>query len=202
MASTGTTIQTEIDRLKKAKADIKAAILEKGVNCDDTLATYANRIKAIPSPKIEEGRMEEVYVSSMEDITITPSEGYDAMSDVLVSISVEYNNVKEIRFKSVPIAKGVSFNIPLDSINGVDLITIQGLGEIDDFSLNTLHIVASISTSDFIEQNFILGEVLGGGDPIYKMWLCKYQYNTAEKMLTITVLQEIPISAHSSGSTN
>lgn len=185
----------KLDSILASKAAIKAAIQEKGVSCDDTLATYANRIKAIPSPKIEEGRMEEVHVSSMEDITITPSEGYDAMSDVLVSINVEYNNVKDIRFKSVPIAKGVSFTVPLNNINGVDLINLQGLVEIDDYELNTLRIVASISTSDFIEQNFILGEVRGGGYPIYKMWLCKYQYNTAEKVLTVTVLQEIPINS-------
>lgn len=49
MASTGTTIQTEIDRLKKAKADIKAAIISKGGTISDTatIDTYASAINGI-----------------------------------------------------------------------------------------------------------------------------------------------------------
>lgn len=37
------------DKILASKAAIKAAIQEKGVSCDDTLAEYANRIKAIPT---------------------------------------------------------------------------------------------------------------------------------------------------------
>ena len=49
MASTGTTIQTEIDRLKKAKADIKTAIINKGGIISDTatIDTYASAIDGI-----------------------------------------------------------------------------------------------------------------------------------------------------------
>ena len=49
MASTGTTIQTEIDRLKKAKADIKTAITNKGGTISDTatIDTYASAIDGI-----------------------------------------------------------------------------------------------------------------------------------------------------------
>lgn len=49
MASTGTTIQTEIDRLKKAKADIKTAIINKGGTISDTatIDTYASAIDGI-----------------------------------------------------------------------------------------------------------------------------------------------------------
>ena len=49
MASTGTTIQTEIDRLKKAKADIKTAIVNKGGTISDTatIDTYASAIDGI-----------------------------------------------------------------------------------------------------------------------------------------------------------
>ena len=49
MRSTGTTIQTEIDRLKKAKADIKTAIINKGGAISDTatIDTYASAIDGI-----------------------------------------------------------------------------------------------------------------------------------------------------------
>lgn len=39
----------KLDSIATSKAAIKAAIQEKGVSCDDTLAEYANRIKAIPT---------------------------------------------------------------------------------------------------------------------------------------------------------
>lgn len=43
MANTGTTIQTEIDRLEKAKSNIKTAIINKGGTISDTatIDTYA-----------------------------------------------------------------------------------------------------------------------------------------------------------------
>lgn len=49
MASTGTTIQTEIERLKKAKSDIKTAITNKGGTISDTatIDTYASAIDGI-----------------------------------------------------------------------------------------------------------------------------------------------------------
>ena len=49
MTSTGTTIQTEIDRLKKAKADIKTAIINKGGTISDTatIDTYTSAIDGI-----------------------------------------------------------------------------------------------------------------------------------------------------------
>lgn len=49
MASTGTTIQTEIERLKRAKADIKTAITNKGGTISDTatIDTYASAIEGI-----------------------------------------------------------------------------------------------------------------------------------------------------------
>lgn len=49
MTSTGTTIQTEINRLKKAKSDIKTAIINKGGTISDTatIDTYASAIDGI-----------------------------------------------------------------------------------------------------------------------------------------------------------
>ena len=43
----------KLDSIIASKAAIKAAIQEKGVSCDDTLAEYANRIKAIPTGRVE-----------------------------------------------------------------------------------------------------------------------------------------------------
>lgn len=72
MASTGTTIQTEIDRLKKAKSDIKTAIINKGGTISDTatIDTYASAIDGISTggggvPIVFwGGRMDEMVVSS------------------------------------------------------------------------------------------------------------------------------------------
>ena len=49
MATTGTTIQTEIERLKKAKSDIKTAIINKGGTISDTatIDKYAAAIDGI-----------------------------------------------------------------------------------------------------------------------------------------------------------
>lgn len=180
----------KLDNIAASKAAIKAAIQEKGVSCDDTLAEYANRIKAIPSPSIQEYKLEEVGVSDTITITITPDEGYDALSLVDVAINVDYINVVRKDFKSVSIAKGVSFNVPLNALNMVELVTINGYEDLNDSE--TLRIVANIPISE-INQNFILGEVIGTDKPYRKMWLCNYQYNKTEKVLTITVLQQITI---------
>ena len=49
MDSTGATIQTEIERLEKAKSDIKTAIINKGGTISDaaTIDTYASAIDGI-----------------------------------------------------------------------------------------------------------------------------------------------------------
>lgn len=184
----------QCDEILASKAAIKAAIQEMGVSCDDTLAEYANRIKAIPSPKIQEDRFEEITVYDVTSITITPDAGYDAMTGVELAINVNYVNVVNKKFKSVSIAKGVTFSVPLNTLNQVDLVIINGYADLSDNA--SLRIVAKIPISDDIRPNvnFILGEVMGEGEPYSKMWLCKYQYNETEKALTVTVLQEITIT--------
>ena len=71
MASTGTTIQTEIDRLKKAKSDIKTAIINKGGTISDTatIDTYASAINGISTggggvPIVLYGRMDSMVAYS------------------------------------------------------------------------------------------------------------------------------------------
>ena len=70
MASTGT-IQTEIERLEKAKADIKTAIINKGGTISDTatIDTYASAIDGISTgggvPVVE---IEPPHLGNVEDV--------------------------------------------------------------------------------------------------------------------------------------
>ena len=84
MASTGT-IQTEIDRLKKAKSDIKTAIINKGGTISDTatIDTYASAIDGISAggggvPIVLYGRMDDMvaYSSNKLPDTYSTKENY------------------------------------------------------------------------------------------------------------------------------
>ena len=74
MASTGTTIQTEIDRRKKAKADIKTAITNKGGTISDTatIDTYASAIDGISTGggvQVVEIELPDIYnMANFEDV--------------------------------------------------------------------------------------------------------------------------------------
>lgn len=80
MASTGTTIQTEIDRLKKAKSDIKTAIISKGGTISDTatIDTYASAIDGISTggggvPIVSYGTLDNMVASSSSKLPDTYS---------------------------------------------------------------------------------------------------------------------------------
>ena len=79
----------KLDSIAASKAAIKAAIQEKGVSCDDTLAEYANRIKAIPtgsSIKVEE--LHTTSITANGPYTITPSTGFDAIKSAKIDVEV------------------------------------------------------------------------------------------------------------------
>ena len=79
----------KLDSILTSKAAIKAAIQEKGVSCGDTLAEYANRIKAIPtgsSIKVEE--LHTTSITANGPYTITPSTGFDAMKSAKIDVNV------------------------------------------------------------------------------------------------------------------
>ena len=79
----------KLDSIITSKAAIKAAIQEKGVSCGDTLAEYANRIKAIPtgsSIKVEE--LHTTSITANGPYTITPSTGFDAMKSAKIDVNV------------------------------------------------------------------------------------------------------------------
>ena len=83
-----TTIE-KLDNIAVSKAAIKQAIQEKGVSCDDTLAKYANRIKAIPtgsSIKVEELRTSTIIENG--SFTVIPSTGFDAMKSAKLDVEV------------------------------------------------------------------------------------------------------------------
>lgn len=78
----------KLDSIAASKAAIKAAIQEKGVSCDDTLAEYANRIKAIPAgiPVVEVGAL---FNNNNNQIFTRPIYGLDETSDMILVINIE-----------------------------------------------------------------------------------------------------------------
>lgn len=82
----------KLDSISASKAAIKAAIQEKGVSCDDTLAEYANRIKAIPIPKIEELRT--ITIIENGSFSVIPSTSFDAIKSVKIDVKVPQENRK------------------------------------------------------------------------------------------------------------
>ena len=92
MASTGTTIQTEIDRLKKAKSDIKTAIINKGGTISDTatIDTYASAIDGISAggggvPIVLHGSMDDMVAyssSKLPDMYSTKENYFPGMGPI------------------------------------------------------------------------------------------------------------------------
>ena len=80
----------KLNSIAASKAAIKAAIQEKGVSCDDNLAGYANRIKAIST----DITLVEINLElDLDENTATtqPIYGLDEHSDILLlMITVDY----------------------------------------------------------------------------------------------------------------
>lgn len=73
----------KLNKLKQTKADIKAAIQEKGqaVSDDDTFASYADKIRAIDNDVVLQEKAAEPSILPQ---TISPDEGYDGLSKVTI----------------------------------------------------------------------------------------------------------------------
>lgn len=142
MASTGTTIQTEIDRLKKAKSDIKTAIINKGGTISDTatIDTYASAINGISTggatgggvPIVPYGfRWDQLineqkpyyWYSNIEDKSILESDPSKRKGIIIelsgYSVSHVYPNIIELPkdntfhlWNDTDITIGVSWNVP------------------------------------------------------------------------------------------
>lgn len=111
MASTGTTIQTEIDRLKRAKADIKTAIISKGGTISDTatIDTYASAINGIStgggvpimlygfqSSEIFNNRQPSNWYSNIEDKSILDSNPSKRKGFIISNMGTVYPNIIDI----------------------------------------------------------------------------------------------------------
>lgn len=77
----------KLDSIAASKAAIKAAIQEKGVSCDDTLAEYANRIKAIPTgiPIVD---VDAIFVPNNSQVITRPIWGLNETSDMMLIINI------------------------------------------------------------------------------------------------------------------
>ena len=139
MASTGTTIQTEIDRLKKAKSDIKTAIINKGGTISDTatIDTYASAINGIStgggvpivmygfrSEQIVNNRSPYHWYSNIEDNSIVETNLFSKRKGIIISIdghSVDavYPSIIELPkdntfhlWNDTDVTIGIDWNVP------------------------------------------------------------------------------------------
>ena len=111
MASTGTTIQKEIERLKKAKADIKTAIINKGGTISDTatIDTYASAIDGISTgggvPIVTYGFMSEhifndgkpfEWYSNIEDKSILTTNASRRKGFILSNLGYVYPSIIDL----------------------------------------------------------------------------------------------------------
>ncbi len=175
----------KLNSIAASKAAIKAAIQEKGVSCDDTLAEYANRIKAIPSPKIED--FQEVTLTTNNQHLIAPSDGYDAIKEVEVTVDVTPTSNVEI--VGVDLAQGITFSFPVTKISGVVACYIDGLyseGEYSSYKFRGILNDADVSQNRYFVIN---GDVASSQTP--SLWLAKWK-KTGETVI-VTILQEITI---------
>lgn len=179
-----TTIE-KLDSITASKAAIKVAIQEKGVSCGDTLAEYANRIKAIPSPNIED--FQEANYTTNGQYTIYPSDGYDAIKEVYIDIDVTPTSTVEI--SGVNLAQGVTFSFPRDKILGVVACYINGLYSEEEPELYKFRGVMECSGDDSRNSYFVINSDTGNL-PIH-YWLAKWE-ETGETV-TVTVLQELTV---------
>lgn len=93
MASTGTTIQTEIDRLKKAKSDIKTAIINKGGTISDT-ATIDKYAAAIDGISAGGGKVPIVMYGFMSGYILNNGRPYAWYSNIEDKSILDYNTSK------------------------------------------------------------------------------------------------------------
>lgn len=110
------TVAEEIQRLKQAKSDIKASIINKGVAVDDaaTLDAYPALIDSIQTGGgAGELTLQEKTISIAANTTteVVPDEGYDGMTKVTVTTNVT-TNVKPVIYDGTRLALSTFSTIP------------------------------------------------------------------------------------------
>lgn len=79
------TISDKLNKVQATKADLKAALIEKGqaVADTDTFASYPNKIRSIKTDPVLEA------LEATENGTYTPAEGIDGFDSVTVNVEAE-----------------------------------------------------------------------------------------------------------------
>ena len=182
----------KLDSIAASKAAIKAAIQEKGVSCDDTLAEHAKLIKAIPSPKIQDYK--EVSATDFDYVSersyFIPDAGYDAMKAVIMINDVVNYDIGINQGDIPQLASGAFFSFTVNEKESLMLLRLF-CNKDDDIT----HVVYSADIAlKSLDKRFILYEYSADGSAIEKLWLAQYAYNSTNQKLTVTVLQEITIT--------
>ena len=183
----------KLDNIAASKAAIKAAIQEKGVSCDDTLAEYASRIKAIPtgsSIKVEELRTTTITANGSH--TITPSTGFDAMKGAKIDVNVP-QEISEIPLEqNIPertVGTVISFTV--NPVSGLNLLSVFGqIGDTTGADRKDYGLGATfVKEAGFAEEYVVITE----SGPEYKYWLAETGTDVNFTNATLTIIQEITI---------
>lgn len=170
MASTGTTIQTEIERLKKAKSDIKTAIINKGgiVSEYDTIDKYAAAIDGI---SVGGGSTTDVTVLTINtdysENNLQIMAGWEVYDTNKVYLNIFYDNCPEriniCRNTTDVTGKSYAF-MGAEGLKSLDLnfiITVYYLEPSDsayDYLLNSKTMVSSWITDNAVGLTLVDGE--------------------------------------------
>lgn len=187
----------KLNSIAASKAAIKAAIQGKGVSCDDTLAEYANRIKAIPtgsSIKVEELRT--ITILENGSFSVIPSTGFDAMKSVKIDVKVPQEIGKiEIEQNIDELVVGTVISFTVNPVSELNLLSLYGqIGDATgtdrrDYGLDTLFVDHAGITDAYV----IITETSQTG--VIKRWLAEtgIDYETFTNV-TLTIVQEITIT--------
>ena len=183
----------KLDSIIASKAAIKAAIQEKGVSCDDTLAEYANRIKAIPtgsSIKVEE--LHTTTITANGPHTITPSTGFDAMKSAKIDVNVPQEITETIITQNVAeLTVGTVISFTVNPSSELSLLSIIGqIGDTTgadrrDYGLDVFFVKESGFSAEYV--------VINESGPEYKYWLAETGIDYTYTNATLTIVQQITI---------
>lgn len=162
-------VQTQIDRLNKAKSDLKTSITNKGVTVSDDalISDYPALVDSIQTGSdLKLKDVQSVSYSANGDYTVLPDEGYDGMVKVTVSV-----NVPEKTFTTQE--KTVTVNgdvVPDSGYDGLSKVTVNvpskefsGQTKTVSYSANGSYTIKPDSGYDGLDEVGVTVNVAGGG---------------------------------------